>query len=85
MSDLQTRFETAAAEAQRLPKRPNNDTLLKLYALFKQATAGDVSGKKPGMFDMTGQAKYSAWEKMKGTPKEKAMQEYIDLVEQLKK
>lgn len=84
MSDLKTHFEQAAAEAQRLPQRPNNDTLLKLYALFKQATVGDVSGKKPGMFDLTGQAKYGAWEKMKGTSKEQAMQQYIDLVEQLK-
>ncbi len=84
MSDLQARFETAAQEVQELPKRPDNDVLLKLYALYKQATAGDVSGRRPGFTDFAGRAKYDAWKKLKGTSQEEAMQAYIDLVDRLK-
>jgi diazepam-binding inhibitor (GABA receptor modulating acyl-CoA-binding protein) len=82
--DLQAQFETAAKEVQALPKRPGNDVLLKLYAYYKQATAGDVSGSRPGMTDFAGRAKYDAWARIKGTPKETAMQSYVDLVAQLK-
>lgn len=84
MSDLKSQFEKSAQEAQKLPKKPDNDTLLRLYALYKQATVGDVSGKRPGFMDMVGQAKYDAWAKVKGTSKESAMQSYIDLVNKLK-
>jgi len=84
MSDLPTRFETAAQEAQKLSQRPGNDTLLKLYALYKQATQGDVSGKQPGFTDFVGRAKYDAWKRLRGTSREKAMQKYIDLVASLK-
>ncbi len=82
--DLKTRFETAAQEAQKLPKKPDNNTLLQLYALYKQATAGDVNGKRPGFMDMVGQAKYDAWAKLKGKSKDEAMQAYINLVDKLK-
>lgn len=85
MSDLKDRFEQAAQDVQKLPRRPDNDTLLKLYALYKQSTQGDVSGKRPGMFDMAGQAKYDAWTRVKGMSRDDAMQGYIDLTEQLKK
>jgi len=85
MSDLQAQFETAAAEAQKLAKRPDNDTLLKLYALYKQGTKGNVSGKRPGMLDMVGRAKYDAWARLRGTSQQDAQQRYVDLVEQLKK
>lgn len=84
MSDLKEKFETAAQDVQKLSKRPDNDTLLKLYALYKQGTDGDVSGKRPGMTDFKGRAKYDAWAKIKGMDKEKAMQDYIGLVESLK-
>jgi acyl-CoA-binding protein len=84
MNDLKSRFEAAAQEAQRLPKKPDNQTLLQLYAFYKQASVGDISGKRPGFMDMVGQAKYDAWSKMKGMTKEDAMQAYIDLVEKLK-
>jgi acyl-CoA-binding protein len=84
MSDLKTRFEQAAQQAQQLPKRPENDVLLKLYALYKQGTAGDVSGARPGILDMTGRLKYDAWAKLKGTSGEQAMTEYVELVERLK-
>jgi diazepam-binding inhibitor (GABA receptor modulator, acyl-CoA-binding protein) len=83
-ADLKTRFETAAREAQSLAKKPDNNTLLQLYALYKQATVGDVSGSRPGMFDQVGRAKYDAWAKAKGTSKDTAMQSYISLVERLK-
>ncbi len=84
MSDLQTQFEQAAQEAQQLPKKPDNQTLLKLYALYKQATQGNVSSKRPGFTDPVGRAKYDAWAKIKGTSKDAAMQAYIDLVARLK-
>lgn len=84
MSDLATRFQTAVDESKKLGKRPDNDTLLKLYACFKQGSSGDVEGKRPGFADLVGRAKYDAWAKLKGTPKETAMQQYIDRVETLK-
>jgi diazepam-binding inhibitor (GABA receptor modulating acyl-CoA-binding protein) len=84
MSDLKTRFEQAAQEAQQLPKRPDNDVLLKLYALYKQATAGDVSGARPGILDMQGRMKYDSWAKYKGISSDQAMTDYVALVEQLK-
>jgi acyl-CoA-binding protein len=85
MSDLQSQFATAAQEAQQLPQRPDNETLLKLYALYKQATAGDVAGSRPGFTDFVGRAKYDAWGQLKGTTKEAAMQSYVDLVAKLKR
>lgn len=84
MTDLQQAFETAAQEAQSLSARPDNDTMLKLYALYKQATVGDAGGKRPGMFDMVGRAKYDAWAALRGVPQDEAQQQYIDLVESLK-
>lgn len=84
MADLKAAFEQAAVDAKKLPKRPDNNTLLKLYALYKQATAGDVSGSRPGGFDMEGKFKYDAWAKLKGKTKDAAMQEYVALVESLK-
>lgn len=84
MSDLAARFQTAAADSKKLSQRPDNDTLLKLYATFKQGSNGDVEGKRPGFTDLVGRAKYDAWAKLKGTPQEEAMQQYIDLVESLK-
>jgi diazepam-binding inhibitor (GABA receptor modulating acyl-CoA-binding protein) len=83
-TDLNSRFQQAAADSKQLPKRPDNNTLLKLYALYKQATVGDVSGSRPGGFDMEGKLKYDAWARQKGKAKEAAMQEYVGLVESLK-
>jgi len=84
MSALQTRFEKAQEEVNDLPERPDNNTLLKLYALYKQATQGDASGERPGSFDFVRRAKFDAWAEMKGTSTEKAMQQYVDLVASLK-
>lgn len=83
MSDLKSRFEQASKDVQSLPERPDNDTLLRLYALYKQGSEGDVSGPKPGFFDFVGTAKYEAWAKLKGTTSEEAMKKYIDLVKKL--
>ena len=83
-ADLQSRFQQAAEDSKKLPKRPDNNTLLKLYSLYKQATAGDVTGSRPGGFDMEGKMKYDAWARQKGKAREAAMQEYVDLVENLK-
>jgi acyl-CoA-binding protein len=85
MSDLQARFETAAQEAQALRKRPDNLSLLELYALYKQATAGNISGSRPGMLDAVARAKFDAWAKKKGMAKDAAMTAYIALVEKLKR
>lgn len=84
MSDLQAKFEAAVAESKSLRERPDNNTLLKLYALYKQASAGDVEGKRPGFTDMVGRAKYDAWSAMKGTAREDAMNQYIALIGSLK-
>ena len=83
MSDLKARFEAAVANSKTLSERPDNATLLKLYALYKQATTGDVEGKRPGFTDMVGRAKYDAWADIKGTSGEEAMNQYIALVESL--
>jgi acyl-CoA-binding protein len=81
---LQDQFTQAQADSKNLPERPDNMTLLKMYALFKQGSIGDVSGERPGFTDMIGRAKYDAWEQLKGTSQEDAMQQYVDLVEDLK-
>ncbi|MFO0121535.1 MAG: acyl-CoA-binding protein [Inhella sp.] len=81
---LQKKFDTAVADSKTLSARPDNATLLQLYALFKQATEGDNETKKPGMMDMVGRAKWGAWDELKGTDPKDAMQQYIDLVESLK-
>jgi acyl-CoA-binding protein len=84
MATIQEKFEAAAKAARALPRQPDNDTLLKLYGLYKQATQGDVSGKRPGFTDPVGRAKWDAWEKRKGLSRQEAMQAYTDLVGQLK-
>ena len=84
MADLKTTFEKAVADSKNLPDRPDNQTLLKLYALYKQATSGDVDGKRPGFTDMVGRAKWDAWNEVKGKDNAAAMQEYVDLIEGLK-
>lgn len=83
MSDLQERFEQAAKDVKDLKERPDNDTLLRLYALYKQGSEGDVSGDKPGFFDFVGTAKYEAWAKLAGTAADTARQQYVDLVKKL--
>ena len=83
MSDGIKDFEKAANAAKDLPERPDDATMLKLYALYKQGSVGDVQGEKPGFFDFVGAAKYEAWEKLKGTGQEDAREQYIDLVRKL--
>lgn len=83
MADLHAAFEAAVANSKNLSERPDNATLLKIYALYKQATLGDNAEKKPGFSDMVGRAKWDAWNGMKGTSKEDAMQQYVDLIESL--
>ncbi|EHR70062.1 acyl-CoA-binding protein [Burkholderiales bacterium JOSHI_001] len=84
MADLKAQFDKAVADSKQLPEKPDNMTLLKIYALYKQASAGDVEGKRPGFTDMVGRAKYDAWAEVKGKAADEAMQEYIDLIESLK-
>jgi acyl-CoA-binding protein len=80
MSDLQSRFEAAVAQSKTLSERPDNATLLKIYGLYKQATSGDNTEKKPGFGDMVGRAKWDAWNGLKGTAPAAAQQQYIDLI-----
>jgi acyl-CoA-binding protein len=84
MSDLKAQFEKAVADSKELPERPDNQTLLKIYGLFKQASEGDNEGKRPGFTDMVGRMKFDAWAELKGKGNDEAMQEYIDLIESLK-
>lgn len=83
--ELKDRFKQASEDVKKLSSRPSNETLLELYALFKQATEGNVSGSRPGILDMKGRAKFDAWTQKKGTSQESAMQAYIELVEKLLK
>ena len=83
MADLKSAFEQASRDIQTLSERPDNDTLLRLYGLYKQGSEGDVKGEKPGFFDFVGTAKYEAWAKLKGTDRDDAKQKYIDLVKKL--
>ena len=83
MSDLKTKFEAAVADSKNLSERPDNATLLKIYALYKQASVGDNTDKKPGFSDMVGRAKWEAWNGFKGTSGPDAMQQYIDLIESM--
>lgn len=83
MSDLQSRFDAAVANSKNLSERPDNATLLKIYALYKQASSGDNTEKKPGFGDMVGRAKWDAWNGLKGTAQDAAKQQYVDLIESL--
>ncbi len=84
MSDIQTRFQAAVAGSRSsISQRPDNAALLQLYALYKQATEGDVTTEKPGFSDLVGRAKWDAWNKVQGLSREEAMQQYIDLVTSL--
>ena len=83
MADLQQQFEQAARDIKTLAERPDNDTMLRLYALYKQGSEGDVKGEKPGFFDFVGAAKYEAWEKLQGVSKDQAQKKYVDLVKKL--
>ena len=84
MADLKKTFDAAVADSKNLPEKPDNATLLKLYALYKQGSGGDVDGKRPGFADMVGRAKWDAWNEVKGKANTEAMQEYVDLIESLK-
>ena len=84
MANLKAAFEKAVAESKNLPEKPDNMTLLKIYSLYKQATEGDVQGKRPGFTDMVGRAKFDAWAELKGVAQDAAMQQYIDLVTALR-
>ena len=83
MADLRADFDAAVANSRNLSERPDNATLLKIYGLYKQATQGDNPEKKPGFGDMVGRAKWDAWNGMKGTSSEDAMQQYVDLIKSL--
>ena len=84
MSTLDEQFQQAVADSKNLPERPDNMTLLKIYALYKQASEGDVDGKRPGFTDMVARAKFDAWAELKGQSQDEARQAYIDLIEDLK-
>ena len=83
MADLKKQFEAAAADSKNLSERPDNSTMLKIYALYKQASTGDNTEKKPGFTDIVGKAKWEAWNGLKGTDTKAAMQQYIDLIKSL--
>lgn len=83
MADLKAAFEAAVAHSKSLTERPDNATLLQLYALYKQGATGDNTEKKPGFTDMVARAKWDAWNKLKGTSSDDAMQQYIDLIKSL--
>lgn len=83
MTGIKSDFDKASVAAKSLPSRPDDDTMLQLYALFKQGSSGDVSGDKPGFFDFVGTAKYEAWTKLEGLSQDDAMKQYAELVTSL--
>ncbi|MFT3813372.1 MAG: acyl-CoA-binding protein [Acidovorax sp.] len=83
-TDLDTAFEAAFTHSKTLSERPDNATLLKIYALYKQATEGDNAAKKPSFTDMVGRAKWDAWEKLKGTAQDEAKRQYVALIDSLR-
>ena len=84
MSDLQALFDDAVASSKTLSERPDNATLLKIYSLYKQATEGDNEEAKPGFTDIVARAKWDAWKKLDGTSADAAMQQYIELIAELR-
>ena len=84
MSDLNAKFEAAVANSKKLTEKPDNATLLKIYSLYKQATEGNNEEAKPGMTDIVARAKWDAWKKLEDTSADEAMQQYIDLIGELK-
>ena len=84
MNDLRSQFEQAVKDSKSLPEKPDNPTLLKIYALYKQASSGDAQGARPGFADLVGRAKWDAWDQVRGMAPEAAMQAYIDLIDALK-
>ncbi len=84
MVTLKSKFEQAVADSKTLPVRPDNQTLLQIYALYKQATVGDATGKRPGFMDLVGRAKWDAWKAVEGKSTNEVMQAYVDLIESLK-
>jgi diazepam-binding inhibitor (GABA receptor modulator, acyl-CoA-binding protein) len=85
MAEIDKNFEAASRDVQKLTKRPDDEDMLRLYALYKQATEGDVQGDRPGAFSVKDRAKYDAWARVKGTDSTKAREQYVKLVERLKK
>ena len=83
MSDPKAAFDKAMADSKNLSERPDNATLLKIYALYKQGSSGDNADKKPGFGDIVARAKWDAWNSLKGTSQEDAMQQYVDLIKSL--
>ena len=83
MTDIDSSLKQAAIDAKKLPQKPDNDTLLQLYALYKQGSIGDVAGDRPGFFDFVAVAKFEAWEGIRGRSQDDAKQQYIDLVQKL--
>ena len=83
MSDLKAAFDKAMADSKNFSERPDNATLLKIYARYKQGSTGDNAEKKPGFGDMVARAKWDAWAKLKGTSQDAAMQQYVDLITEL--
>ena len=81
---LEVQFQQASQDVVKLPKAPDNDVKLQLYALYKQGSVGDCTGERPGMLDFVGRVKYDCWKKLAGTSKQDAMQQYVDLVNKLK-
>ncbi len=83
MDDVKDRFEQAVARSKTLSNRPDNPTLLRIYALYKQATLGDVQGEQPGFVDLVGRAKYDAWASLRGKSSQQAMIAYSALIDRL--
>lgn len=79
MSELEQKFNemvTAVRDAT-INFSPNNTQKLKLYAFYKQATQGNISGECPSVIHMVERAKWQAWNAIKNMSKEQAMESYL--------
>jgi diazepam-binding inhibitor (GABA receptor modulator, acyl-CoA-binding protein) len=85
MAVTDKKFAAAANDVKKLTRRPDDEDMLRLYAMYKQGSEGDVQGERPGAFSFVDRAKYDAWAKLKGTDQTKARENYVKLVERLKK
>ena len=84
MASLKSKFDKAVKDSKALPEKPDNATLLKIYALFKQASEGDATGRRPGFTDMIGRAKWDAWKALEGLASDDAKKQYDALIDDLK-
>ena len=83
MSRVEDDFLNACQRVEEFYTRLNNSTIRKIYAHYKQATEGDVSGKRPSVLKLRDRIKFDSWSSISGMSKDDAKIAYIELVNNL--